>query len=182
MSGPGMTPDRPEAAAPRLPSCPDRRLQLWPGQRRDRMLPRRDPQNLPLARVLPGTPESAGLARQLARDFLGEAHPDAETVVLIVSELVTNAVIHSRSGLPGGNLTISLCTGEDGVFVQVRDDGGPSGQWETTAPGLAAEHGYGLLLVDALADSWGTACDRHGRVTWCRVRGPSRSPGQRVVP
>lgn len=146
------------------------------------MLPRRDAQSLPLARVLPGTPESAGLARQLARDFLGDAHPDADTVVLIVSELVTNALTHSRSGLPGGTLTISLCSGNDGVFVQVRDDGSPSGQWETTAPGVAAEHGYGLLLVDALADSWGTAHDRQGRVTWCRVRGANRAPGQRLVP
>jgi hypothetical protein len=34
-----------------------------------------------------------------------------------------------------------------------------------------AEHGYGLLLVDALAERWGTISSPDGRVTWCRVAG-----------
>ncbi len=184
--GPRMMSESPEAAVPGPPSCPDRRLHQLTGQART--LPHREAQKVPVVRVLPGTPESAGLARQLAREFLGDAHQDADVVVLIVSELVTNAVTHSKSAQPGGTLTVSLCGGSDGLFVQVRDDGGPSGQWETTLPGTAAEHGYGLLLVDALSDSWGTACDADGRVTWCRVRGEygtpgrHRAPGQRVVP
>ncbi len=179
---PRMMPDSPEAAVPRSPSCPDRRLRRWSEQSHARTLPQREAQHLPTARVLPGTPESAGLARQLAREFLGEAHPDADVVVLIVSELVTNAVTHSKSGQPGGTLTVSLCNGDDGVFVQVRDDGGAAGRWQSATPGSASEHGYGLLLVDVLADSWGTACDAHGRVTWCRVRASHRTPGQGVVP
>jgi anti-sigma regulatory factor (Ser/Thr protein kinase) len=137
--------------------------------------------NVPLLRVLPGTPEAAGTARQLARDFLGAGHPAADTVVLIVSELVTNALTHSRSGAPGGFITVSLCGGDSGVLIQVRDDGGRSGRWLTADPGSVAEHGYGLLLVDALADSWGTVAGPQGRVTWCRVSGTRSTPGQHGI-
>ena len=121
-----------------------------------------------MLRVLPGTAESPGAARRLARQLLGDADPSAETVMLLVSELVTNAIVHSQSGSPGGTVTVALCPGPAGVLVQVRDDGG------ATEPCLAsatetAEHGYGLLLVDSLADSWGTLPSPDGRITWCRV-------------
>ncbi len=36
-------------------------------------------------------------------------------------------------------------------------------------PADGAEHGYGLVLVDALADRWGSICSPEGRVTWCRI-------------
>jgi hypothetical protein len=58
------------------------------------------------------------------------------------------------------------------VLIQVRDDGGLTEPRvvATEATGAAwAEHGYGLLLVAALADSWGTTTTREGRLTWCRV-------------
>jgi anti-sigma regulatory factor (Ser/Thr protein kinase) len=132
---------------------------------------------MPVLRVLPGVPESAAVARLLARQLLGSAHPAADTVMLLVSELVTNAIMHTRSGAPGGTVTVTLCPGSAGVLVQVRDDGGPSvpsvwaAQTASAGPGAAAEHGYGLLLVDALADSWGTLASTEGRVTWCRVSG-----------
>lgn len=137
---------------------------------------------VPLLRVLPGTANAAGEARQLAREFMGEGHPAADTVVLIVSELVTNAVRHSRSGAPGGLVTVSLCCGDAGVLIQVRDDGGRSGRWVSAAPGSVAEHGYGLLLVDALADSWGTVAGPQARVTWCRVSGRRETPAGLGIP
>ena len=85
------------------------------------------PVQAPLLRVLPGTPESAGAARSMTRQLLGDGHPAAETVQLVVSELVTNAILHSKSGAPGGTVTLALCPGPGGgILVQVRDDGGPS--------------------------------------------------------
>jgi serine/threonine-protein kinase RsbW len=138
----------------------------------------------PLLRVLPGTPESAGAARRMAHQFLGDGHPAAETVMLVVSELVTNAIVHSKSGAPGGTVTVALCPGQGGVLVQVRDDGGPS---EPRLAGTAAadktngaEQGYGLLLVDALADSWGTIASPDGRITWCRVAGQPSGTGSQA--
>ncbi len=124
----------------------------------------------PVLRVLPGTADSAGAARQLARQLLGDGDPSVETVMLVVSELVTNAIVHTHSGAPGGTITVALCPGPAGTLVQVRDDGGTSEPCLATAGG-EGEHGYGLLLVDTLAESWGTLPSPDGRITWCRVGG-----------
>ena len=98
---------------------------------------------------------------------------------LVVSELVTNAIVHSKSGAPGGTVTVALCPGPGGILVQVRDDGGPSEPRLTSVaadPGNDAERGYGLLLVDALADRWGSISSPDGRITWCRISlQPSRN-------
>lgn len=141
-------------------------------------LPRRVPLPAPVFRVLPGVPQSAKAARTLTRELLGAGHPAAHTVMLLVSELVANAVLHSRSGLPGGTVTVGLSCGPAGVLIQVRDDGGPEEPRlpadRQVAAGAqncldGASHGYGLVLVAALADTWGTAATREGRVTWCRL-------------
>lgn len=124
---------------------------------------------MPVLRVLPGTPESAGVARAMARQILGDSHPAADTVMLLVSELVTNAVMHSRSGAPGGTVTVALCPGSAGVLIQVRDNGGPLEPLMSATSEVAAERGYGQLLVSALADCWGSVVSTEGRVTWCRV-------------
>ena len=125
-----------------------------------------------MLRMLPGAAESAAAARRLTRELLGPGHPALHTAMLLVSELVTNSVTHSRSGLPGGTVTVAVSTGSAGVLIQVRDDGGLTEPRvvETVPTGTeGAEHGYGLLLVAALADTWGTTTTREGRLTWCRV-------------
>ncbi len=128
----------------------------------------------PLIRVLPGVPESATAARRLTLQLLGDHHPVTDTAMLLMSELVTNSVIHSRSRRPGGTVTVAVCAGPTSVLIQVRDDGGPSEPLLAAAQAGAedasgAEHGYGLLLVDALAETWGTSVTTDGRVTWCRL-------------
>ena len=143
-------------------------------------LPRRTPVRAPVLRVLPGTPGSARTARLLTREILGADHPATDTAVLLVSELVTNSITHSRSRLPGGTVTVALCAGPAGVLIQVRDDGGAAEPrlGEPDGPCLdGAEHGYGLVLVAALADTWGTLATAEGRVTWCRVSGCARATG-----
>lgn len=123
-------------------------------------------------RVLPGSADSAAEARRLTSELLGPSHPALDTAMLLVSELVTNSVTHSRSGLPGGTITVGLCEGAAGVLIQVGDDGGLTEPHVVSAQAHASggmEHGYGLLLVAALADTWGTATSRDGRLTWCRV-------------
>jgi anti-sigma regulatory factor (Ser/Thr protein kinase) len=167
-----MTSEIPGAPTASAPFCPDERLVALRGA----FEPERRQLSVPMLRVLPGTADAVGKARQLAREFLGPGHPAADTVALIVSELVTNSLTHSRSGAPGGFVTVSLCGGDAGVLIQVRDDGGRSGRWVSAEPGSIAEHGYGLLLVDALADSWGTVAGPQSRVTWCRVSGKRREP------
>lgn len=125
----------------------------------------------PVLAVLPGTPQSVSAARQVVRELLGDEHPAIETTILLVSELVTNSVLHSRSGDPDGRVTLVLCTGPAGILIQVSDDGGSSEPHVSALCADGAEHGYGLLLVDALADRWGSICSPEGRVTWCRISG-----------
>jgi serine/threonine-protein kinase RsbW len=163
-----MAADGPGLARSLHPAVPDA---AGSGDREDDSSWPAGPPRAPLLRVLPGTPQAASTARQLAVQLLGASHPAADTVLLLISELVSNAIVHSRSGVPGGTLTLALCPGAAGVLIQVCDGGGPSEPCLSAIPADGAEHGYGLLLVDALADSWGTLSSPEGRVTWCRVGG-----------
>jgi serine/threonine-protein kinase RsbW len=135
----------------------------------------------PLLRVFPGTPDSARAARLMAHQLLGDDDPAVETVMLLVSELVSNAIMHSQSGASGGTLTVTLCSLPGGVLVQVRDDGGPSEPCLARIRAGSTEHGYGLLLVDALADSWGTIPGPGSRVTWCRVSRPAPTATESLI-
>jgi len=139
------------------------------------------PARAPMLCVLPGTPEAVAAARRIARQLLGDDNPATETAMLLISELVTNSVVHSKSGEPGGSVTVALCSGPAGILIQVRDDGGMSEPHVTalsadlTEGGCgAAERGYGLVLVDTLAERWGTISSPDGRITWCRVGVPWR--------
>jgi anti-sigma regulatory factor (Ser/Thr protein kinase) len=112
----------------------------------------------------------------MARQALGDGHPAEDTVQLVVSELVTNAIVHSRSGAPGGTVTVALCPAPGGLLVQVRDDGGPSEPRLASPaadPKNGAEQGYGLLLVDSLAERWGSISSPDSRITWCRIGFPA---------
>ena len=126
--------------------------------------------NLAISADLPGRPESASAARSLVRQVLGEDHPSGGDAALVISELVSNAVAHTRSGQPGGTITVAIETSEQPpeVCIRVRDAGGPG------APALAAatessEHGRGLRIVAALAAEWGSQASETGRATWCRL-------------
>jgi anti-sigma regulatory factor (Ser/Thr protein kinase) len=122
---------------------------------------------------VPGCAESVRACRALARALAGD-EDQAEAAALCVSELVTNALAHTRSGLPGGSLTVwfemSPATGP--LRIGVQDDGaGVPVQAGSAAdvPG-PAESGYGLGIVAAVAAEWGVALDAGDRrVTWCVV-------------
>ncbi len=123
-----------------------------------------------LSVVLPGVPESVRAARQMVRRSLGAGHPAAAAAALCVSELATNAVAHTRSGLPGGRFAVTVQAVPGGVLIRVRD-GGARG-----LPALAGrppdEHGRGLRIVAAVAAGWGTEPAEGGRVAWCRIEAP----------
>ena len=60
--------------------------------------------------TLKGVPESVSVARSRVRELLGEGHPASDDVVLLVSEVVTNSVIHSGSG-GGGEVAMTVAVG-----------------------------------------------------------------------
>ena len=118
---------------------------------------------------LDGTPESAHNARALVRHALGDSHPSADDAALIMSELVANAIAHSRSGQPGGTIIIAVETAEsDSVTIQVRDSGSSAAP-RVQGADISAENGRGLAIVSALAADWGSQASDAGRVTWCRL-------------
>ncbi|MFD4947366.1 ATP-binding protein [Streptomyces sp. NPDC058409] len=129
---------------------------------------------------------SVPLVRQFVRQALVDWACDtrADDVLLCVSELVTNALLH---GVPPGRgfRTHLYLEPADGVLrVEVHDSG--DGEVRLADEGAApdAEGGRGLLLVAALADKWGVGERNPGKVVWCEfeVRGRTPRPASGVPP
>ncbi|MFC5219566.1 ATP-binding protein [Streptomyces coerulescens] len=114
--------------------------------------------------------ESAGAARQITHMVLGEWRMGGETarwVQLVVSELVTNAVLHAR---PPVYLHLHREVFGHRVWVGITD-GGPLNRCapEVVSRGLG-EHGRGLTIIDELANSRGARPHPGGEVThWARL-------------
>ncbi|MCG7529309.1 ATP-binding protein [Streptomyces sp. OfavH-34-F] len=119
--------------------------------------------------ALPAHPESVAAARRLTKARLGEWHAGGDTreaAVLIVSELVTNAVVHTASA----RVLCELRCLEGRLRVSVQDQGHQPGG-PCLGRGADDEHGRGLLLVDSLATAWGSrdAGDGSGRIVWAEL-------------
>jgi anti-sigma regulatory factor (Ser/Thr protein kinase) len=114
-----------------------------------------------VATRLPFEPASVGAARR-ALAPLDRAVDEAtkETLYLLVSELVTNSVRHGRSE-GGGEIELSASASPDKVRVEVADPG-PGFAARPRADGQDQGSGWGLHLVDALSNRWGT--ERDGRM------------------
>lgn len=123
--------------------------------------------------LLPSEPASAGRARRLTRHQLGARWllPDelAENAVLLVSELVGNAVQHAGAAEFG----LRIRRRRGWVRVEVRD---PSRALPALLPVREMEviSGRGLFLVDTLADRWGVDLLSHGKTVWFEMRTPLR--------
>lgn len=116
---------------------------------------------------LPGVPEAVPAVRSLLRRYLAaQATPD---LLLCASELASNAVVHSRSGRPGGRFVVSAqLEGRGVVLVSVLDEGARTPQ-DRPGCGLPEEHGRGLGIVEALAIESGSAPVFAGRLAWFRI-------------
>jgi hypothetical protein len=107
------------------------------------------------SRVFAGYPESVSAARSWVAGFFPSPAAAADAA-LMTSELFTNAILHSASRLPGGQVTVSVRTWDGMVRVDVLDQG-------AVAPCLPAPRGLGqgLVLAVAIADVFGAdGCDR----------------------
>lgn len=117
-------------------------------------------------------PAEVGRARRWARSRLAGSGMDrdeqaAEILVLIVSELVTNAVVHT--GCPAVlRILFGLGAAEAGtVRVEVAD--GCATPPNPRHAGGEDTGGRGLELVDGLADRWGWQPEGAGKRIWCEV-------------
>ena len=116
----------------------------------------------------PGNAKHVGAVRADLRALLDDC-PMADDVLVCVSELATNAVLHSHSRLAGGTFTIrgKISPGEY-AWIAVADDGG---HWTPAA--CDPERGHGLDIIRALAYEWGIVGDCTGRTVWARFDWPS---------
>ena len=116
---------------------------------------------------LPGHTPAVGQARQFVADMLGGGFPELDDVLILVSELVSNAVMHTASG-DGGLVALTVSVFRDLVRVEVADQGGASEPRlaDDDGPPDVLTGGRGLRIVDTLATKWGYGGDELGRVVW----------------
>ena len=121
------------------------------------------------SRDFPALPQQAREARRFLASLL-DGHPAADDAVLCLSELVTNACLHSRSRHPGGQFTVRIQTCGPCLRVEVSDQGGP---WTTPAKDDHGQNGRGLQIVRQLTRTCGrTGNPATGWTTWFEIGGP----------
>jgi hypothetical protein len=119
------------------------------------------------SRTFPAAASQVPKARHALATFL-EGFPAASDALVCTSELVSNAILHTRSSRPGGHFTIRASLTRSHLRVEVQDDGGP---WHPQRhhDGL---HGWGLVIVVALA-RWGVTGDGTcPRTVWFEIGHP----------
>jgi two-component sensor histidine kinase len=102
----------------------------------------------PITVTLPRDPGAPRRARALLREHARVLDSERlDSAVLLISELVTNAVLHGSGEI---RLTIDV-HGDDARFAVADEGGGTPAVRETPGP----EGGWGLRLVGQLASRWG---------------------------
>jgi len=96
-----------------------------------------------------------GLARRAAADAIPGSVRD--TALLLISEVVTNAVRHGRTG-QADSVRLSVTQQSGRLRVEVEDPG-PGVPLQDPGDDPLRESGWGLVMVDRLATRWGTATD-----------------------
>ncbi|MFF9209103.1 MULTISPECIES: SpoIIE family protein phosphatase [unclassified Streptomyces] len=111
-------------------------------------------------------PQAVGHARRFARRSLrswGVPSSDADAALLVVSELVTNALVHTE-----GQVRLSLTLVNHRLRIAVTD-ASPRTPVKPTSIGWEATGGRGILLVEAVSDAWGTVPVSGGKQVWSEI-------------
>jgi anti-sigma regulatory factor (Ser/Thr protein kinase) len=113
--------------------------------------------------------------RERALDVPVSVHDD---LLLLITEVVTNAVRHSgaRTGDP---IEIELQERRDCVHVVVTDVGDGFDPPDELVPDHSTTGGLGLVLIDRLARAWGTRRTRRGAVVWFEL---AYDPARDITP
>lgn len=121
---------------------------------------------------LPQGPEGVGVVRRRVRGVLAEwgvPAAAADDALLVVCELVTNAVVHA---LPPAELRMWWTAGRGTLDIEVTDAGPRrESSRRPAADGSAdtGEHGRGLGIVEALSAWYGALEDARGTTCWACV-------------
>ncbi|MEU3170011.1 ATP-binding protein [Streptosporangium sp. NPDC006930] len=113
-------------------------------------------------------------ARHYVRDLLkGLDHPHTDDALLLLTELVTNAIRHSDSGRSSdGRIIIAVAHHLGTLHIDVVD-AGSTGQRPSLRAGVSPDSGggRGLWLVQELSSAWGWYEALTGRVVWFQLNG-----------
>lgn len=126
--------------------------------------------------TIPGRPEHVREARGFIAKALGELHTNLDDAVLLTSELVTNAVMHSSSRCHGGTITVLIMEAAGGVRIEVADEGSDLSS-PVVRGDVYASDGHGLFLVQTLSDQWGYLRDGQGTTVWFWLSANGGRPG-----
>jgi anti-sigma regulatory factor (Ser/Thr protein kinase) len=108
-------------------------------------------------------PEAAAEARRAIAALRADLDPPLmETLRLLVTELVTNTVRHTDCD----DLTVRVAVGKSAVLTEVTDDG-PAFDPQ---PSASDDDGWGLFLVQRLANAWGVKSDGGSKRVWFELR------------
>jgi anti-sigma regulatory factor (Ser/Thr protein kinase) len=113
----------------------------------------------------PSTPRA--VRREFSRVF--EGHPCLESMLLCLSEVVTNAVLHART-----SLTVTVSDSGGTIRVEVADGSHVQPVRRTFAE--VSPTGRGLHLLDRLTTRWGIEPGEHGKTVWFEVAAPEMEP------
>jgi len=116
-------------------------------------------------RSFPGTSRQVGVVRRLIATYL-DNRPEAETAQFIASELVTNALRHTRSGQADGTFRLTLDACDNLLAIAVTDQGGPPDPPRVCHVTPEDTRGRGLYLVEDMSTLWGVYGDQHSRTVW----------------
>lgn len=124
----------------------------------------------------PALPASVGQARRFVRQTLATsgANAWAEAAELVVSEAVTNALVHA-----GTSIDLAVSVSEDGIRLEVGDDSPHLPQRRRYA--ATAGTGRGVMLIDEFTSSWGIVARPPGKIVWFDLRSPQTSSPDEVV-
>jgi anti-sigma regulatory factor (Ser/Thr protein kinase) len=129
-----------------------------------------------LTLALPGQAGAAAAARTALTALNGNMHlvsePRLRDAQLLVSELVTNALVHSGA-TTDEPVRIEVLATDQVIRVEVSDSGDGFDRASPDPPTTGAPHGFGLHIVRALATRWGV--DRGDLTTvWFELDRPRR--------
>ena len=115
---------------------------------------------------LRGGPEAAARARRALSKLRADIDPPLmETLRLLVTELVSNSVRHARSE----TVILKVLVGRTSVLTEVTDEGPGFDPADAATPGTD-DSGWGLFLVERLADRWGVHQDPDTTKVWFELR------------
>lgn len=123
--------------------------------------------------ALDADPRAVRLARTFVRDAVDIADEElVDDLVLLTSELVTNAVVHARTPIEVG-----VVRGDDHVLVSVGDHNPARPEQQPFDTDRAG--GRGLLIVRRLTNSWGITAHEKGKSVWFTLRAGGAGDGTR---